>query len=65
MDEMTISIPAAGKRFFSAGRNKSYELARQGIIVTIPVGGRKRVPLKAMEMKFQQMAAAADVGKAA
>ena len=64
MDE-TISIPAAGKRFFNVGRNKAYELARRGVILTIDVDQRKRVPLRAMERKFERIVDAAAAGKAA
>jgi len=56
-DEMgepeTWSVPQAGWKLFGAGRNKSYELAKQGIIPTIQVGGQFRVPIAAARTKVE------------
>lgn len=39
----TMSIPEAGYQL-GVGKNKSYDLAKQGVIPTIKLGGRFRVP---------------------
>jgi len=41
----TGSIPAAGRMFFDAGRERSYRLARAGAIVTMDTGSRSKVAL--------------------
>jgi len=41
----TGSIPAAGKMFFGAGRERSYRLARAGAIVTLETGARSKIAL--------------------
>jgi hypothetical protein len=41
----TGSIPAAGKMFFNAGRERSYRLAKAGAIVTMDTGSRSKVAL--------------------
>lgn len=43
---LTISVPEAGKRAFGCGRDKAYDLAREGKIPVIEVGSRKRVPIR-------------------
>jgi hypothetical protein len=45
----TLSVPAAGKRYFSLGKNASYEAAKRGDFPTIEIGSRKRVPVVALE----------------
>jgi hypothetical protein len=42
---VTGSIPEAGKLFFAAGRERSYRLARAGVIVTLDTGSRTKVAL--------------------
>jgi hypothetical protein len=46
-EELTISIPEAGKRFYGLSRDGSYAAARRGEIVTIKVGRLFRVPVAA------------------
>jgi hypothetical protein len=48
-NEMTLSVPEAGKRYFGLGRSASYQAAAAGEIPTIRVGGLLRVPVRAME----------------
>ncbi len=45
----TMSVPAAGRRYYDLSRNGSYEAARRGDIPTIKVGRKLRVPVAAME----------------
>jgi len=52
-EEVTISIPEAGKRFYGLSRDGSYAAARRGEIVTIRVGRLFRVPVAA---QMQHMA---------
>ena len=53
-DCKTLSVPAAGKRYFGLGRNGSYEAAARGEIPTIRVGRLLRVPIVAMERKLEE-----------
>ncbi len=46
---LTISVPEAGKRYLSLGRNASYAAAERGDIPTIRIGRILRVPVRAME----------------
>ena len=46
-----MSVPAAGEMYFDCGRDKSYQLAKEGIIPTIRVGRKLVVPLAAMEVQ--------------
>jgi len=42
----TLTVPEAGRQYFSLGRNASYEAARRGDIPTIRVGRLLRVPVR-------------------
>ena len=48
-NQLTISVPEAGKRYFDLSRGGSYEAAKRGDIPTIRIGRRIRVPVRAME----------------
>jgi hypothetical protein len=48
-NELTLSVPEAGKRYFNIGRAASYAAAANGEIPVIRVGGLLRVPVRAME----------------
>jgi hypothetical protein len=46
----TMSIPAAGKKYFGLGRSASYGAADRGDIPTVECGPKlRRVPIRAME----------------
>jgi hypothetical protein len=51
MDEApkTLSVPAAGKRYFGLAKNASYAAAARGEIPVIRIGARLRVPVVALE----------------
>jgi hypothetical protein len=49
MDEKTISVPEAGRRYFGLGRNASYGAVSRREIPSIRIGGRIRVPIAALE----------------
>lgn len=49
----TLSVPAAGKKYFGIGKNASYRAAERGEIPTIRVGGLLRVPVVRMERKLE------------
>lgn len=53
-DPKTLSVPAAGKKFFNLGRNASYDAARRGQIPTIRIGGRIFVPVAPLERMIDQ-----------
>jgi len=48
-NELTISVPEAGQRFFGLSRNGSYAAASRGVIHTIKIGRLLRVPVRALE----------------
>ena len=45
----TMSVPAAGRKYFDLGKNGSYDAAKRGEIPTIKIGSRLRVPVIALE----------------
>jgi hypothetical protein len=51
-DELTISVPEAGKRYFGLCRNSAYAAAARGDIPTIRVGRLLKVPVKVMERRL-------------
>jgi hypothetical protein len=52
--EKTMTVPEAGRRYFSLSRNASYEAARRGDISIIRVGRLLRVPVAAMDRKLEE-----------
>jgi hypothetical protein len=46
---LTLSVPAAGKKYFGLSRNGSYDAAARGEIPTIKIGRLLRVPIRALE----------------
>ena len=51
----TISVPEAGRIYFSLGRDASYEAARRGDIPFIRIGKLMRVPVAKMEKKLEDV----------
>jgi len=47
-DELTISVPEAGRRL-GLGKNASYEAARRGELPVLRFGRKLRVPVVAFE----------------
>ena len=54
-NELTISVPEAGRRFYGLSRNGSYVAAGRGDIPTIKVGRLLRVPVRAMERMLDRV----------
>ncbi len=50
----TMSVPAAGKRYFDLAKNASYAAAARGQIPVIKIGSRLRVPIIALEAMLVQ-----------
>lgn len=50
----TLTVPEAGRVYFSLGRNASYEAARRGDIPTIKIGRLLRVPVVQLERKLEE-----------
>jgi hypothetical protein len=46
---LTLSVPAAGKKYFGLSRNGAYDAAKRGEIPTIKIGKLLRVPIRALE----------------
>ena len=51
----TLSIPEAGRRYFGLSRNGSYSAAERGEIPYITIGRLKRVPIRLMERKLNEV----------
>jgi hypothetical protein len=49
VEEVTITVPEAGKRYFGLSRNASYDAAKRGEIPTVKIGKLYRVPVHLME----------------
>jgi hypothetical protein len=58
-NELTISVPEAGERFFGLSRNGSYAAANRGDIPTIKIGRLLRVPVRALEKMLDRAGEAA------
>lgn len=52
--EITISVPAAGKRLAGLSRNGSYAAAARGEIPVIKIGRLLRVPVLALEKMIER-----------
>jgi hypothetical protein len=50
----TLTVPEAGRIYFSLGRNASYEAARRGDIPTHRIGRLLRVPVAALDRKLEE-----------
>jgi hypothetical protein len=48
-ETLTMSVPAAGKKYFGLSRNGAYDAAKRGEIPTIKIGRLLRVPIRALE----------------
>jgi hypothetical protein len=48
----TLSVPQAGKKYLGLGERSAYRAAASGLIPTITVGGKKRVPAKILERQL-------------
>jgi len=46
---LTLSVPAAGKKYFGLSRNGAYDAAARGDLPTIKIGRLLRVPVRALE----------------
>jgi hypothetical protein len=53
-EPLTLSVPAAGKRYLDLNRNSSYRAAERGDIPTIRIGRLLRVPIRAMERMLDE-----------
>jgi Helix-turn-helix domain len=50
----TLSVPVAGREYFDLSRGASYAAAKRGLIPTIRIGGRIRVPIIALERMLER-----------
>jgi len=57
----TISVPAAGRKYYGIGKNLSYDAARRGQIPTIRIGRLLRVPVAAMERLLESVGENPDI----
>jgi len=52
-EEITLSVPEAGRRYFGLSRNGSYNAAARGDIPTIKIGKLRRVPVRMLERRLE------------
>jgi hypothetical protein len=52
-NELTISVPEAGKRYFGLSRNASYDAAARGDLPVIRIGRLLRCPVRALEAMLE------------
>jgi hypothetical protein len=52
---LTLSVPAAGKRYFGLSRNAAYDAAARGEIPTIKIGRLLRVPVRALDAMLEEV----------
>jgi Helix-turn-helix domain len=52
---LTISVPAAGKKYFGLSRNGAYDAAARGDLPTIRIGRLLRVPVRALERMLDRV----------
>jgi hypothetical protein len=50
----TLSVPEAGALYYGLSRNGSYTAAERGLIPTIKVLGKLRVPIILMERRLEE-----------
>ena len=53
-ERLTMSVPEAGKKYYSLSRDASYAAAQRGDIPAIRVGRLLRVPVAAMDRKLER-----------
>jgi hypothetical protein len=51
-EELTMSVPDAGRKFLGLGKNASYRAAHRGDLPTIRVGDLIRVPVQQLKKKL-------------
>jgi hypothetical protein len=51
-EPLTLSVPAAGKRYYDLSRSGSYAAAKRGEIPTIKVGRLLKVPVAGMNRRM-------------
>lgn len=51
--EVTMSVPAAGRRFFGIGKNAAYRAARSGDLPCVKIGGRLFASIPAIELMLR------------
>ncbi len=57
---LTLTVPAAGKKYFGLSRNAAYDAAARGEIPTIRIGRLLRVPVRALERMLDRAAEQSD-----
>jgi Helix-turn-helix domain len=51
---LTLSVPAAGKKYFGLSRNGTYDAAARGDLPTVRIGRLLRVPVRALEAMLNE-----------
>jgi hypothetical protein len=58
--ELTLTVPEAGRRYFNLSRNASYLAASRGFIPTIRIGRLLRVPIRSMDRILERAVTKSD-----
>ena len=53
-NDVTISVPEAGKRYFGLSRNAAYDAAARGELPVIRIGRLLRVPVRALDAMLEE-----------
>jgi excisionase family DNA binding protein len=53
-NDVTISVPEAGRRYFGLSRNAAYDAAARGELPVIRIGRLLRVPVRALDAMLEQ-----------
>jgi Helix-turn-helix domain len=55
-DELTLTVPEAGRRYFGLSVQGAYAAAQKGQMPVIRIGRRLRVPVRALEAMLDRAA---------
>jgi excisionase family DNA binding protein len=53
-NDVTISVPEAGRRYFGLSRNAAYDAAARGELPVIRIGRLLRVPVRALDAMLEE-----------
>jgi len=62
-DQLTMSVPEAGKKYFGLSRNASYDAAARGEIPVIKIGRLLKVPIVALDRMLEKAGQDRDTSK--
>jgi hypothetical protein len=54
-EPLSLDVPVAGAKYYGFTRAQSYAAVKKGAIPTIRIGNRLKVPVRAMEARFNSV----------